>query len=72
MSELNKPSHYHYGGMDVIGFGEINYPKAEMVGFYRMNILKYVHRYHDKNGLDDLMKAKDYLNRLIELEKGND
>ena len=68
MSNVIKPDHYHYGGMDVIGFGEVNYTKAELVGFYRMNILKYVHRYDKKRGLEDLKKAEFYLNKLIELE----
>lgn len=30
------------------------------------NVLKYVCRYKDKNGLQDLNKAKWYLTRLIE------
>lgn len=34
-------------------------------GFYLCNILKYLIRYSDKNGLDDLLKAKDYLEMLI-------
>lgn len=34
-------------------------------GFYLCNTLKYLIRYNDKNGIDDLLKAKDYLEMLI-------
>lgn len=34
-------------------------------GFYLCNTLKYLIGYNDKNGLDDLLKAKDYLEMLI-------
>jgi hypothetical protein len=32
------------------------------------NIIKYVVRWRDKNGIDDLRKARHYLDMLIELE----
>lgn len=32
------------------------------------NITKYVERYRNKNGMDDLKKATNYLNKLKELE----
>lgn len=41
----------------------------EARGFYKGNIYKYVKRYPKKNGIEDLEKAKDYINQLIELEK---
>jgi hypothetical protein len=31
--EINKPSHYHKGGIDVIGFAELHYSKEELKGF---------------------------------------
>jgi phage terminase large subunit-like protein len=33
------------------------------------NVMKYVGRYRAKNGLDDLKKARWYLDRLIELKE---
>jgi hypothetical protein len=63
------PEHYERNGIDVIGFAELQFPKEERKGFYRINILKYVTRYDRKNGLEDLKKAADYLNMLIELEE---
>lgn len=32
------------------------------------NVLKYISRYKEKNGLEDLKKAKHYLEKLIEIE----
>ena len=34
--------------------------------FLEGNIIKYVTRYKDKNGIEDLKKAKWYLDKLIE------
>lgn len=64
-----KPDYYHKGGIDVIRFMETKVNKDEMRGFFRGNVLKYVTRFHEKNGVDDLNKAKYYLERLIELEE---
>lgn len=41
------------------------YREAWFVG----NITKYVERYRDKNGVKDLIKARHYLDKLIELEE---
>ncbi len=38
------------------------------LGFLEGNIVKYVCRYKKKNGKADLLKARDYLDKLIELE----
>ena len=41
------------------------------LGFCEGNILKYITRWKDKGGIEDLRKAKHYMNMLIEsaLEK---
>ena len=36
------------------------------VGFLWGNCLKYLSRWPDKNGVEDLLKARHYLDRLIE------
>lgn len=41
---------------------------ANNLGFFEGNIVKYVTRWRDKAGVDDLRKAKHYLEKLIELE----
>lgn len=43
--------------------------RQETIGFYKGNITKYVTRYAEKNGVEDLKKAQVYLGRLIEFEK---
>jgi hypothetical protein len=35
-------------------------------GFLRGNVLKYIARYKDKDGLKDVQKARHYLDKLIE------
>lgn len=37
-------------------------------GYFIGNITKYVERYQDKNGIEDLNKARHYIDKLIELE----
>jgi len=45
---------------------------ANNLNFNQGNIVKYVCRYKTKNGLEDLKKAQNYLNYLIEnYEKDN-
>ena len=41
----------------------------EFRGFCKGNIIKYVHRYRFKNGVEDLEKAKSYIDELISFEK---
>ena len=41
-------------------------------GYLRGNVIKYIARYKDKNGIEDVYKARHYLERLTEhLERGN-
>lgn len=46
-----------------------DYILAIGAGFLDGNVIKYVSRFRDKNGLEDLEKAKHYLDKLIEVEK---
>lgn len=39
------------------------------IGFVEGNVIKYVCRYKKKNGLEDLKKARHYLDFLIEKEE---
>lgn len=39
------------------------------LGFLDGNVVKYVVRYRDKGGVEDLEKAHHYLTKLIEVEK---
>lgn len=42
---------------------------ANGMGYLAGNIVKYISRYQDKNGLVDLYKAKHYIEKLIEEEQ---
>jgi hypothetical protein len=41
----------------------------EFAGYLRGCAIKYMARYRDKGGVEDLKKARHYLDRLIELEE---
>lgn len=61
-TDPTKPDHYPNAGKnDVIAFCQSN-----NIGFIEGNVIKYVTRHKAKNGLEDLQKAKEYLNRLIQ------
>jgi hypothetical protein len=42
------------------------------LGFIEGNVIKYVMRYKEKGGLQDLKKAKHYIDLLIEYEYGKE
>ena len=47
----------------------VEYITANKLTYLQGNVIKYVTRYKDKNGLQDLEKAKHYIDMLIELEE---
>ena len=46
----------------------VTYINANGLSYLQGNVIKYVTRYKDKNGLQDLEKAKHYIDMLIEME----
>ena len=46
----------------------IEYIHANAMGYMEGNVVKYVSRWRDKGGVEDLRKARHYLDKLIELE----
>ena len=50
----------------------VEYIHANGIGYFEGNIIKYVTRWKDKGGIADLLKARHYIDLLIELEKGAD
>lgn len=60
------PSHYQNGKVECIDALEsatIN--KTGLEAVCTANVIKYLWRYEDKNGLEDIKKAQWYLNKLI-------
>ena len=64
---VNHPRHYCKGGIECID--AIRAAVSDLQGVEAVhagNVIKYVWRYKGKNGLEDLKKAKHYLEWLIE------
>ena len=63
MNNVDHPSHYQSGnGVEVI---DVIDAFTDVVAFDLGNILKYVCRWKNKNGVEDLKKAKWYLEHAI-------
>jgi len=60
MSDKINPAYYRKG------IETTDYIVSHSMNYLEGNIIKYVTRYKDKGGLEDLKKAKWYLNRLIQ------
>ena len=67
-SNVNHPSHYNQGGKETIEILKDFLTENEFKGFLKGNVLKYMHRYYFKNGLEDLSKAQWYLKKLKDTE----
>lgn len=44
---------------------------ANGLGFLEGNAIKYIARWRDKNGIEDLKKARHYLDKLIEVAEAD-
>ena len=53
----------HYRGQAI---QPIEYILKNKLGYCEGNVIKYVTRWKEKNGIDDLLKAKHYIDFLIE------
>ncbi len=56
----------HYKNLSI---QPVEFIHANNIGYMAGNVIKYVVRYKDKNGVEDLKKAIHYLQLLIELEE---
>lgn len=65
---VNHPAHYaETGGVECIEAIEAQLTTEEYEGYLRGNCVKYLWRWKNKGGLQDLKKCKWYLERLIEI-----
>lgn len=68
-------SHYqNANNNDVWQFADDNLSEERVKGFHQVNAIKYITRYHIKHDtmekrIEDLEKAKVYIDKLIELER---
>ncbi len=63
---VNQPPHYGQGEIECIDYIKDILTDEELIGYYRGNVAKYLHRWRYKNGLEDLKKARWYLEALIQ------
>lgn len=65
---VNNPPHYNQSGIECIQ-AILAATHEQREGYLQGNIIKYIWRYRYKNGLEDLKKAKWYVEKLIEVYK---
>lgn len=63
---VNHPAHYTSGGIECIDAMQAAFGVEAVKDFCLCNAFKYLWRHRNKNGVEDLKKARWYLNRLIE------
>jgi hypothetical protein len=62
--EVTNPKHYNERKME-----PLDYIIANELDFLEGNIIKYITRYTYKGGVNDLLKARTYLEKIIERER---
>ena len=69
-SQGDSPSAKQEGGNHYKDYAiePIDFVHANGLSYIQGNVIKYIVRYKDKNGLEDLKKAKHYIDLLIERE----
>lgn len=66
MSDAVNPKHYKQGDVECIDAIEsATIGKKGLIAVCTANIIKYLWRCEDKNGMEDLLKARWYLDKLI-------
>lgn len=59
------PASTHYGN----GIQPLHLIESMSLGFHEANVVKYVARWRSKGGIQDLEKARFYIDRLIQLNQ---
>ena len=62
---VTQPDHYNKGAIEAIEAIKASMHPQEYKGYLKGNCLKYLWRYEYKNGVEDLRKARVYLEWLI-------
>lgn len=72
-AQENSPLQTQVGGSHYkdLKIQPIEFIHANNIPFCEANAIKYLCRWRNKNGRQDLEKAKHYIDLLIELEYGN-
>lgn len=65
---IHHPNHYNFRGIECKTF--IEKFVSDPASYYEGNVVKYLYRYAEKNQEEDLRKAKEYIDILIEYKYG--
>ena len=66
---VNHPSHYETGNFECIDVMIETQGKEAVMDFCICNAFKYIYRHNNKNRIEDIKKAKWYLDKYIELSE---
>lgn len=64
---VNHPQHYCKGGVECIEAIRASMTDEAFAGYCKGNVMKYIFRYENKGGVEDLNKALVYLNWLVRI-----
>ncbi|UNI72566.1 MAG: nucelotide kinase [Chaetfec virus UA24_144] len=67
--QINHPSHYETGApFECIDVMEETQGSEAVKDFCVCNALKYIYRHRRKNGVEDIKKAKWYIDKYLDME----
>ena len=66
MDNVNHPAHYNTGTIEVINYIRDKLTARDFTAYCQGNVMKYISRWREKGGVEDLKKAKVYLDWAIE------
>jgi hypothetical protein len=69
MDNVNHPKHYTSTKIETIDIIQDKLTAEAFEGFCIGNAMKYLTRYKLKNGLEDLQKARWYLDKIISVKE---
>lgn len=69
VDNVNHPPHYEAGKFECIDVMVETQGVETVKGFCIGNAFKYIYRHSNKNGLEDVKKARWYLDKYIELSE---
>lgn len=72
LDDAIQPNHYQKNGKDLIDDWQSMFDEQEFRAIIKSNVIKYIVRYENKNGIEDLLKAQEYIKRLIKWEESLD
>ena len=70
MSDAIRPDHYQECSIECLDIMKIAFGSEKVYWFCVINAYKYLHRHLHKNGLEDLKKARQYLQFARDIDLG--